>query len=404
MRIAFIGQKGIPAIRGGGVEVYVENLATGLAKAGHNVTVYSRAHYSKRKQREFFYKGVRVIQLPTIPNKYLDAWIHTLLATLHACFCNYDIIHYQAIGPTSLSFIARFFSGAKIFATFHCRDYEHEKWGFFSRLYLRISEFLTIYLPHEVITPSEILKKYVKDTYKKEIIFIPQGVKSFNDPKRLNLDKKILAKFNLLPKKYLLIVSRFVSHKGIHFAIEMYKDLPKVFKDEYKLVIVGDSSSSYTKDYEKKLKSAAKGQKNIIFLGFQSGKTLEALFSNAYLFIQPSKSEGLSIALLESFAACVPAFVNNIEENLQVLKTISDDPEFIKNFSCDVRDKKIFTRRINYLLMHPDLVQKWGKISCAKISQIHLWENLIAQYEIFYAYALTQQKFTAKISPIKSAS
>lgn len=398
MRIAFIGQKGIPAKKGGGVEVYVENLALELAGAGHEVTVYARRKYTCRKEKEFNYKGVRVKQLPTISNKYLEAWIHTLLASAHACFCRYDIIHYQAIGPASLAFISRLFSRAKIFATFHCRDYEHEKWGLLARLYLRVSEFLTIYIPHEVITISEILRKYIKETYNKNAIYIPQGVKTLRSSTLENsYGKRVLARFGLLQKKYILLVSRFVSHKGIHFAIEMHKSLPKVFKEEYKLVIVGDSGSSYTKDYEIDLKKMAKGEKNIVFTGFKSGKALETLFQNAYIFIQPSKSEGLSIALLESFSAGVPAFVNNIEENLQVLKMISTDAEFIKDFSCDVRDKKIFTRRINYLLMHPDLVAKWGKFSQEKIYKICGWENLIPQYEIAYGYALTPRRFETKI-------
>lgn len=400
MKIAFIGQKGIPAKKGGGVEVYVENLAIGLARAGHEVFVYSRAKYTGRQEKKFNYKGVWVIQLPTFYNKYLEAWIHTLLASLHACFQNYDIIHYQAIGPTSLAFISRLFSSAKIFSTFHCRDYEHEKWGFFSRAYLKLAEFLTIYIPHEVITISEILKNYIKENYHKEALYIPQGVKTFENSLPAQLEKKILAKFGLFSKKYILLASRFVSHKGIHFVIEMYKNLPKIFQEEYKLVIVGDSSSSYTKDYEKSLKKLAKGEKNIIFTGFKSGKTLETLFKNAYLFIQPSKSEGLSIALLESLAAGAPAFVNNIEENLYVLRQISSEAEFIKNFSCDVRDLKTFTRRFNYLLMHPDLVSFWGRVAREKISQLYGWENLIPRYEMAYAYCLTEGRLKAKIKTV----
>ncbi len=41
MKIAFIGQKGIP-VTFGGVEYQVEGLATRLAKRGHEVSVYVR--------------------------------------------------------------------------------------------------------------------------------------------------------------------------------------------------------------------------------------------------------------------------------------------------------------------------------------------------------------------------
>jgi hypothetical protein len=45
MKIAFIGQKGIPAIAGG-VEKHVEKLSTRLVAEGHEVTVYVRSHYT----------------------------------------------------------------------------------------------------------------------------------------------------------------------------------------------------------------------------------------------------------------------------------------------------------------------------------------------------------------------
>jgi len=46
MRIAIIGSKGVPATYGG-VERHVEELAKGLVKKGHSVTVYSRQWYTK---------------------------------------------------------------------------------------------------------------------------------------------------------------------------------------------------------------------------------------------------------------------------------------------------------------------------------------------------------------------
>src|SRR4030042_6607900 len=104
MKIAFIGQKGIPASLGG-VEKHVEEIATRMAKSDHEVFVYARHNYTDKNFKE--YKGVKLIHLPNIPTKHLDAISHTFLATLHALFQKYDIIHYQAIGPTSLSWIVK---------------------------------------------------------------------------------------------------------------------------------------------------------------------------------------------------------------------------------------------------------------------------------------------------------
>jgi H2-forming N5,N10-methylenetetrahydromethanopterin dehydrogenase-like enzyme len=55
MKIAFIGQKGIPA-KFGGVEKHVDDLAVHLAQAGHDVYVYTRANYTENDLHQ--YKGV----------------------------------------------------------------------------------------------------------------------------------------------------------------------------------------------------------------------------------------------------------------------------------------------------------------------------------------------------------
>lgn len=99
MKIAFIGQKGIPAIAGG-VEKHVEKLASRLVAEGHEVTVYVRSHYTP-KSLEIF-EGVKLVHIPSIHTKHLDAISHTLFATLHALFTHYDVIHYQSIGPSIL--------------------------------------------------------------------------------------------------------------------------------------------------------------------------------------------------------------------------------------------------------------------------------------------------------------
>ncbi|MBI4133243.1 glycosyltransferase, partial [Candidatus Uhrbacteria bacterium] len=82
MKIAMLGQKGIPAVFGG-IERHVEELATRLAARGHEVLVYCRPWYSKNTAFKTP-NSVRCIALRTIKTKHLDAIAHTLFGTLHA--------------------------------------------------------------------------------------------------------------------------------------------------------------------------------------------------------------------------------------------------------------------------------------------------------------------------------
>ena len=100
VRIAFIGQRGIPATIGG-IEHHVEEIGSRLAERGHQVTVYTRGNYSRERIAE--YRGMRVRYMPTVPTKRLEALVHSGLSTAHAILPGEeaaDILHYHAIGPS----------------------------------------------------------------------------------------------------------------------------------------------------------------------------------------------------------------------------------------------------------------------------------------------------------------
>ena len=63
MRVALLGTRGIPA-RYGGFETFAEELAARLAAAGHEVTVYTRAHAAVPGVAA--HRGARVRTLPAL--------------------------------------------------------------------------------------------------------------------------------------------------------------------------------------------------------------------------------------------------------------------------------------------------------------------------------------------------
>ena len=171
MKIALIGQKGIPALYGG-IERHVEHLSTGLAKLGQEVFVYSRPWYTDRKLKD--YKGVNVVSLPSIKTKHLDAISHTLFASVHALFQDYDVIHFHGVGPSLLAWIPKVFKRkAKVVVTFHCIDRKHQKWGRIARLSLRLGEWFANKFAHKTITVSKVLQQYCSEAYDTDTVYIP---------------------------------------------------------------------------------------------------------------------------------------------------------------------------------------------------------------------------------------
>ena len=315
MRIAMIGHKLIPS-REGGVEIVVEELSTRLIEDGHQVDVYNRrgknvqdknADKDKKKIKE--YKGVRIITIPTINKKGIDALLYSFFASIRALFGKYDVLHYHAEGSCAMLWIPHLFK-KKIVVTIHGLDWQRSKWGGFATKYIKFGEKLAVKYADEIIVLSKNVQKYFKETYNRDTYFIPNGV---NKPikRKANIIKE---KYNLKKDSYILFLARIVPEKGLHYLIEAYKNL----NTDKKLVIAG--GASHTNDYLEEIKTKVAKDDRIIMTGFVQGDELEELFSNCYLYCLPSDVEGMPLSLLEAMSYGCRCLVSDIEENKQVVE------------------------------------------------------------------------------------
>lgn len=367
MRLIFIGQKGIPA-KTGGVERHVESLAVNLAQQGQEVFVYAHKNYSPDLKE---YKGVRIISLPNLRGKNVEAITNTFLACFDLLRRKVDVINFQSIGPASLMWLARILKPrTPIVFTFHCQDYYHKKWGLFARWYLKFGERVGCLLADKIIVISQELQEYVLKTYHRQAVYIPNGaVVSEKVPVR------DIRRWGLEDQNYFVSVSRLVRHKGIQYLIAAYKQL----KTDKKLVIVGDGS--YTDDYVRELHKLAADDKNIIFTGNQSGLDLAELYSNAYAFVQPSESEGLSIALLEAMSYSLPCLASDIIANQEALGDTG--------FSFQNKDVDDLAAKLMWLLDNPVIANTKGQEAAARIKKEFSWPDI--SQKVLAVYESTKQ-------------
>ncbi len=377
MKIAMVGQKGIPAVYGG-IERHVEELSTRLSEGGFDVTVFCRPWYGNKtavkSEKLKVYKGVKLAYLPSLRTKHFDAISHTFLATIYAMFGKYDIIHYHGVGPSLLSWLPRIFCRkTKIVTTFHCIDRKHQKWGLFAKLMLRAGEWAACRFAHETITVSKTLQQYCSEAYDKDTSYVPNGVavtENYSSP-----SSEILAKYNLGKDKYLLMVSRLVRHKGAHYLIQAFRALREkdaIFRD-LKLVFAGDSA--FTDDYVKELKDSAKDDQNIVFVGFQSGRPLEDLFLNALAIVHPSESEGLPIAVLEAMSYGKVVLASDIPENMELIKDYG--------FSFQNKNVSDLTARLKEVLARHDLQEK-GAEAKKFVAANYSWDYVVSEVRKIY--------------------
>ena len=262
-------------------------------------------------------------------------------------------------------------------ATFHSQCYKHQKWGIFAKAYLRWGEFIACRLANKTITVSKNLKEYTFRKYGRNPDYIPNGVE---------LGKKIVAHdikyFGLKKDNYILSLGRIVKHKGLQYLIQAFKNV----KTDKKLVIVG--GSAHTDKFVKELKDLAAGDPRIIFTGPQHGPIIGELFANAYLFVQPSESEGLSIALLEAMAYGTATLVSDIPENR----------EAIAYTGYTFRSKNVadLMGKLNGLLRNPEIVRAMGEMQQKRAASEYDWDKALEKIQQIYRLVAAAKQTVAK--------
>lgn len=378
MKISYIALKGMPL--GGGIEKYTEEIGSRLAEKGHEIVVYTMRHYGARDGE---YRGMRIKTVPTIRTKSFEKLAGSLISTLvDCCEKNTDIVHFHAFGPAMFSFVPRIL-GKQVVVQGHGLEWKRSRWGFIGKTFLKISEIPSVRFPHWVTVVSNVQKDYLKNQYGIESSCIPTGV---NVP---SIEEPVWIKqYGLQGCDYILFAARLVREKGAHYLIRAYNKL----KTDMKLVIAGDAE--HEEIYKAELHKLAEGNKNIIFTGFVTGRPLNELFSNCYLFVLPSEIEGLPIALLEAMSYSNCCLVSDIPENLEAIKSFG--VTFRTQNADDLADK------LQMLIQNPDHVNQLRKPAGEYVLKEYSWDGIAEAFERHYLNLLKLRE-TAKRFPSRTA-
>jgi len=366
LRIGMIGHKRIPS-REGGVEIVVEEISKRLVARGHSVTAYNRggqhvsgsAHnvvdYDAIKE----YEGIKIVKVPTIDKKGLAAMIYALFASIRALGGQYDVLHYHAEGPCAFLWIPSLF-GIRTVATIHGLDWQRSgKWGSAASAFIKFGEKMAAKHADEVIVLSRRVQQYFKDTYGRDTRFVPNGV---NRPEKVQADI-ITDKWGLNGNDYYLSVSRLTREKRVDLLIQAFR----MIDTEKKLVIAGGSSD--TDDYVKSLHELADGDSRIIFTDFVQGRTLQELYSNAYVYCLPSELEGMPISLLEAMSYGNCCLVSDIAENRDVIDTCG--------FSFETNNMQALADSLQRLENEIDEVNKCKEDAADFICRRYNWDEVV---------------------------
>jgi len=365
-KIAVIGLKGLPAY--GGASAVGENII-GQLKDDFYFTVLSIASHTSLKTGDV--NGIRQIVFKNHGQSSLNTLIYYWKCLFHCLVHNYDLIqlHHAESG-----FITPFLRlKYKVVVTFHGIQTGFNDDPKFSRLhnlFFGFSQRLNIHFANTIVSVSEPDKDYLLEKYKKEILFIPNGI-SFNDELTSILDDKA-------PGDYILFAAgRIYQIKGLHLLLEAAKKIS--LQSEIKIAGDIDQVPAYKLEVEK----LTDGLK-INYLGLiKNKKDLMRLVAEAKLFVFPSLTEGMSMMLLEVVSMKTPVIASDIPSN----KAVFSDEEVLFFRNNDAED---LAQKLRFALDNPLLMSQMAGKAYDKLVQSYSWDLISKQYKEIYDKYLIQ--------------
>jgi glycosyltransferase involved in cell wall biosynthesis len=374
-----IGQRGVPATRGG-IERHVEELGARLVERGHSVTVFCRSGYVTGRTPE--HRGMQLRYLPSINSKHLEAPGHSLVCSLATLGEAFDIVHFHALGPGLFTPLPGWLSRAKVVQTVHGRDDQRAKWGIVARSVLRTAGWMSARVPDATITVSRELQDFYQRRYHRRTDYIPNGV----IPPTPRPPGEVLARFGLAPRQYLLFVGRLVPEKAPDMLIRAFRDL----EADLRLVIVG--GSSHSTDYVSRLETLAAVDPRVSMVGYQYGDALAELYTNAAAFVIPSTLEGMPLTLLEGAASGLPVVASNIPPHLEVLG--SDDRPGRRIFPFGQREELIAA--LQRVLKDPLSERRAAEAFARDVVATYQWDQSATSTLAVYGRLLRRGGLSAK--------
>ncbi len=358
MKIAILGTKGVPGHHG--VEVVVDSLLPHLTAFGHEITVYGYDSYTSPTDN---YQGVRIKTIKGSTKKNLEMISHMWKSSRECRKESYDIIHIHSTDPCLLAWLPKARHG--LVATSHGQAYVRKKWGIAARTMSKVAEQFFLKIPNVITSVSKPLADYYKETYGKEVLFVPNGINFREKP-----DSAILQKWNVKPGEYFYCTAgRIERTKGLDTLVEAYSKL----NTDIPLLIAGGGSGSDFDYFEHLKKNSPPG---VNYVGFLTGDELFALYAHAKVFLFPSEYEAMSMALLEGLSFGVPTIYSNIPENEAVAANLA--------YSFKVSNSDSLKNQLDNVLAHYDQAELLGQKAKKVITSRHDWKTIAGQYNEIY--------------------
>jgi glycosyltransferase involved in cell wall biosynthesis len=353
VRIAMIGTRGVPALYGG-FETAVEEIGTRLVERGHDVTVYCR----NRDQTLGEYRGMKLVNLPSIRRRSLETLSHSGLSVLHARRRRLDaVVLFNAANAPFIPLL----KARRIPTVIHMDglEWKRAKWAGLGAQYYRRAEARAARSGLALIADAQGIADHLKAAYGRSSYVIPYGAPIL-DP-----GSDLLEQLGLEPGGYHLVVARMEPENHV---LEIVAGFAAASSDA-PLVVVG--SSPYSGDYAARVHQAA-GDADARFVGaVWDQDLLNQLYANAISYLHGHSVGGTNPSLLRALGCGAPVTAFDVTFNHEV----TDGHARFFSTPAGVRAA---VRADN---ADPTAAQLRGKLGREHAAATYRWDDVAARYE-----------------------
>lgn len=375
MKIAFVSVRGIPNMYGG-FEQFAEYISVGLAKRGHEVTVYSPSYHAYKGKE---YKGVRIKHIYS-PEKWIGGSIGSFFydflslkdAIKHEC---YDIIYeagYTSIVPAFIWFDVKNIKGPIIVTNMDGLEWKRSKFSKPVQKFIEWEEKMAVKHSQFLIADNMGIHDYSKEKFGKESKFLAYGADIHIDYK-----ESVCTEFDVKPYEYYIVVARLEPENNLTMAIEGYRKSKEYGKRP--LIIVGKTNTPFGK---KLVKLYGKDQNIRLIGGLYDFKKLDSLRHYALAYFHGHSVGGTNPSLLEAMASgCFVMAHDNIfnkavlKENAYYYKSSND----VSSILNDIEKINVSGR------------QRMIEENIEEVRNNYSWEKLLDEHEKYFYEILSKK-------------
>ena len=380
INVFIIGSKGLPA-KYGGYETFVDNLTK--RKKDEHIRYFVSC--MSNVDSEFEYNNAHCFSIKLKKDNALGRVLNVHKSLV---WVEKFLKHNVSSSDTNIVYILGCRIG--ILMPFHKRkikklnciiacnpdglEWKRDKWNKIEKKLVLYAEKQLVKNSNYVICDSINIKSYIEQTYKDietgHISYLAYGCDASLSSANENQMFKWLEKYDIYPRKYYLIIGRFVPENNYEL---MIREFMKSQTDKKLLIISNVQENAF---YNKLIKDLHfEADKRIVFAGtLYDTELVKKIRENAFAYLHGHSVGGTNPSLLEAMASTKINLLYNVSFN----KEVGAEQCLYFNDECGNLANLINYVENNYNI----LVKKLNPKSV--VEQKYSWESIVNQYEQFF--------------------